>query len=84
MWSIGIASENARYIELVGRRKRFEANIDSFRDFRLFGDIKNSDQCLFLRDLAIFFAHDDNDNRTNYFTPCVCIQGKDLSPLGVV
>ena len=50
-----------------------------FCDFRLFGGIEHSVQCL---DLVCAYDNNndndddnDNDDMTNYFTPCACAWG---------
>ena len=74
-------SENARFVELVDHPKRFETNIGQF--FMTFDHLvaqSTLSNAYFLR-FGKFCAHDDdnNDDRTDYFTPCACSWGNNLA-----
>ena len=70
-----MVDENTRFAVFMGCSKRFEATI-VFHDFRLFGGMEHSVKRLLLR-FGNFCAYDNNDNddRTDYFTPCACVWG---------
>ena len=72
MWSIGVANENARFVVLMGRSKRFEANRrEFFVTFNCLVALSTLSNAYFLRFGHSSYDNDNNDNdnddRTDYF-----------------
>ena len=79
MCSIGVSSENARFVVLMGCPKRFGFFVTScFNRLVAYSTLSNA----YFSRFGDFRAHDNNDNdddRTDYFTSCACMRGNNIS-----